>query len=203
MLTSLRYLLPVLLLGFLSGCSIFGIATNGDLEKQNELMAQEMATMQQSVGDQMARVSGQLGAMEEEMYVAMADLERLNKDNTVELIQIRTRFETIQGRLQVALIDLENVATSASRAEAGSRQAVQLHQDAQLAERERLQNRLRELDVQISNWYRTESPAEELRPELQPESPVQDVTAQRSNNTAPLPRAGLRIPPSDRQNNNR
>ena len=46
---TLRYLLPILLLGFLSGCSVFGIATKGDLKKpkvRSRLVAQELANPQ-------------------------------------------------------------------------------------------------------------------------------------------------------------
>jgi len=166
-------------------------------------MNRNLAQMQQTVDSQLANVAGQLNAMEKEMYAAMSDLEQMNKDNSTELVQIRTRFETIQGQLHLALVDLENVATAASRAEAGSRQAIKLQQDGQLAERQRLQNQLRDLDVQISHWYQPEGPTEQLRPDLHPESSYQTTTAQSGKNTGNLPPAGLQIPDTARNNGNR
>jgi len=186
-------------MGTLAGCSLFGVATKGDLEKQNQQVEAEVQAMQQMVETQTARVAGQLSAMEGELNVAMADLKQLQQNNSTELTQIRTRFETIQGQLHLALEDLENVAQAIGRAEAGSRQAVKLHQDAQMAERERLQARLRELDVQIGQWYQPETPVpgpatEELPPDLQPEISSSTNAADHSNRGKPATQGGLQIP---------
>ncbi len=216
MRNTLRYLLPILLLGFLSGCSVFGIATKGDLNQQNEELSKSLADQklatddrmaraadeQQALDDQLAYVTGQMEAMNSELNLAVADLESRNEATAADLADMRIHFEMIQGQLQLALADLESVADAASRAEAGSRQAVQLHQDASLAERERLRARLQELDSRISAWYPAEVPTEQLQRELRPEVPssaqAQNVAAS-SGNDEPQSRPGLQIPESVRK----
>jgi len=217
MRSALRYLLPILMLGFLAGCSVFGIATKGDLQKQNEAMTQSMADQQQSTNDRMsqvsrsvddrvASVSGQLEAIEKELYVAMADLDSRNESTASDVADMQIHFEIIQGQVQLALADLESVAAAASRAEAGSQQAVRLHQDAALAERERLQNRLRELEARISTWYPSDVPGDQLQRDLQPElqskAEIQSAAVQ-TNSSGSLPRAGLQIPETARKGGNR
>ncbi len=213
MRTALRYMLAMLLLGSLSGCSVFGIATKGDMQKQNEGMTRALADqqqsvdnsvadMQQSVDNSLARVSGQLLAIETELNSALAEMDSRNEATATELADMRIHFEIIQGQVQLALADLESVSAAASRAEAGSQQAVQLHQDAVLAERERLQARLRELEATISTWYPTTVPGEQLQRELHPESAIQSASA-RTAGGATLPPAGLQIPDSARKDRNR
>jgi len=200
MRTTYRYLLPVLLLGFVSGCSVFGIATKGDLKAQNEELTQSMAAQQQTLDDSLARVTGQLEAMESELYAAVADLDTRSQANATELAQARVRFETIQGQVQLALADLATVGEAASRAEAGSRQAVQMHHDAQVAERQRLQDRLRELETQINAWYAPTVPDDQLQRDLHPETGARNAVANTADNSS-LPRAGLQIPESARKGN--
>ncbi len=203
--------LLVLLLGLLTGCSVFGIATKGDLDQQVETLSgslaaqkqvtdnrlERAATEQQALDDQLAYVAGQMEAMNAELGLAMADLEIRNAATAAELVDMQVHFELIQGQLQLALADLESVAGAASRAEAGSRQAVQLHQDAVLSERDRLQVRLQELDTRINAWYPPLVPAEELSRQLQPEVsvviPVQSAGSLAAHDESPSS-PGLQVP---------
>ncbi len=205
---TLRYLLPILLLGFLSGCSVFGIATKGDLNRQNEELSQNLAAQQAATNDQMdqsaeqlANVAGRLEAMNAETNTAMAEMDSRHQATASELADMRIHFEMIQGQLQLALADLESVADVATRAEAGSRQAVQMHQDATRAERERLRERLQDLDNQISSWYPAAVPGDQLQRELRPEvqsAPIQSA-ASSGGSSEPQSRPGLQIPESARK----
>lgn len=198
---TLRYLLPILLLGFLSGCSVFGIATKGDLKRQNEELSQNMADQQAATNDQLANVAGRMEAMNTELNTAMADLDSRHEATASELADVRVHFEMIQGQLQLALADLESVADVATRAEAGSRHAIQMQQDAVTAERERLRERLQDLDNQISSWYPAAVPGDQLQRVLRPElqsAPIQSAASSGAS-SKPQSRPGLQIPESARR----
>ena len=142
------------MLGALAGCSVFGIATKGDLEsrieRQDEDLARRLDAQSAALDNRLAAVSGRLVAMDRELDDAVDDLSDRSRRNEVAVTEVRTRFESIQGQLQLALADLASVAAAAERAEAGSRQALRIHRDTLVAERDRLQDRLRELDVQLA-----------------------------------------------------
>lgn len=212
-----RFRLPVLvlllpILGSLAGCSVFGIATKGDLSKQNEVTNRELTamnqtvdgrlnSMQQSLDSELAGITGTLQAMEQELNTTIADLDGRSQANADELADMQLHFQMIQGQVQLALADLESVAAAASRAEAESKQAVQLQHDAQLAEREHLRSRLQELDAVISSWLPTTVPSQQLQPQLQPEHQTQSAVAT-TDQADKLPRPGLQIPESARRGDN-
>jgi len=188
-------------LGVLAGCSLFGVATKGDLKKQNEALESRLSAQAATWDSQLAGVSGRLDAMDHELGAAIADLEDKSHANSVAVADVRTRFEAIQGQLQMALADLESVSAAAERAEVGSRQALQAQREILEAERARLQGRLRELDGQLARLPSDLPvvPGQELRPGLTPEEPLQDATAQSGSTPEKLPRPGLRIPDSVRK----
>ncbi len=210
--TTLRIMLLISALGLLSGCSVFGIATKSDLQRQNDQLARALddqervlddrvsgvSDQQRSLDGRVSRVAHQLVAIEKDLSSAVTDLGHRNEMTAQEVTDMRIHFELMQGQVQTALADLESVAESATRAETGSRQAVQLHQDAVLAERERLQDRLRDLDARISSWYQPLVPTDKLRRTLQPEVEISSAVAE-SDRGAMRPPAGLQIPDSARK----
>jgi len=210
--TTLRILLLISALGLLSGCSVFGIATKSDLQRQNDQLARALddqertlddrvsgvSDQQRSLDGRVSRVAHQLESIEKDLSAAVADLGNRNELTAKEVADMRIHFELMQGQVQLALADLESVAESATRAETGSRQAVQLHQDAVLAERERLQDRLRDLDARISSWYQPLVPTDQLRRTLQPEVEISSAVAE-SDRGEMRPPAGLQIPESARK----
>ena len=216
MLNILRILLLISVLGLLSGCSVFGIATRSDLQKQNQELARAIADQervlddrmsgvsdqQRSLDDRVSRVSFELETIEKELSTAVTDLDSRSEMTAKEVADMRVYFELMQGQVQLALADLESVAEAASRAETGSRQAVQLHHDSVLAERERLQGRLRDLDARISSWYQPVVPTEQLRREIQPEVEIHSAAAEPDLSETRSP-GGLQIPESARQGANR
>ncbi len=209
---TLRILLLISALGLLSGCSVFGIATKNDLQRQNDQLARALDDQERSLDDRVSgvsdqqrsldgrvsRVAHQLESIEQDLSAAVTDLGNRNEMTAKEVTDMRIHFEIMQGQVQLALADLEIVAESATRAETGSRQAVQLHQDVILAERERLQDRLRDLDARISSWYQPLVPTDQLRRTLQPEVEISSAVAE-SDLVETLPRAGLQIPDSVRK----
>lgn len=212
MLNTLRILLLISALGLLSGCSVFGIATQSDLQRQNEELSRALndqertlddrvsgvSDQQRSLEGQVARVTHQLESIEKDLTAAVTDLDNRNEMTAKEVADMRVHFKMMQGQVQLAMADLESVAASATRAETDSRQAVQLQQDAVLAERERLQDRLRDLDARISSWYQPLVPADELRRTLQPEVEITSA-AVASDQGETRPAAGLQIPESARK----
>ncbi len=217
MRAAIRLVFPLLLLGFLGGCSVFGIATKGELQQQNEAMNQSLADQQKATSDRMARVSrsvdervaevsGQLEAIELELLAAMATLDSRSEETANDVADIQVHFEIIQGQVQLALADLASVAEAASRAEAGSQQAVRLHKDATLAERERLQERLFELETRITAWTVETVPGDQLQrrlqSELQERGEIQSASVAADGDGSIL-RPGLQIPDNAREGRQR
>jgi chromosome segregation ATPase len=211
MFNTLRFLLLISLAGFLAGCSVFGVATKSELRQQNTDLTRALSDQERSLDDRVSGVSEQqrtlddrvsraalqLENLEEELGAALVELDSRSETTAAEVADMRIRFEMMQGQVQLALADLENVAETATRAETGSRQAVQLHQDAVLAERQRLRDRLRDLDARISSWYPQVVPEEQLRRQLQPEAEIQSAAAPADREV--LPRPGLQIPDAARR----
>ncbi|MCB1181911.1 hypothetical protein KDM41_00605 [bacterium] len=191
MRTILCGMILVLALGALAGCSVFGIATKGELERQDAEFTDRLADQSAALDGRLAAVGGRLEAMDRELGAAIADLADENRATAVAVAEVRTRFEGIQGQLQLALADLESVAAAAERAEAGSRQAMQVHRDVLQAERARLQDRLRELDYQLAALPGATPPVTvtELPAPLVPEA-----VARGPASAGGLPRPGLRLP---------
>lgn len=212
MFHTLRFLLLISLAGFLTGCSVFGVATKSELRQQNDDLTRALSDQERSLDDRvsgvseqqrglddrLSRVAQQLANLDQEFGTALAELDSRSKTTAADVADIGIRFEMMQGQVHLALADLESVTETANRAESGSRQAVQLYQDAVLAERERLQERLRDLDARISSWYPQVVPEEQLRRQLQPEAEIQSAAAPADRDET-TPRPGLQIPDAARQ----
>jgi len=156
-------LLPALLL--LGGCSLFGVATKGNLE---DAVAAQEARDQQTAA-QMAEISRDINEVEQQLNTTLSQL-----DNDVE--QIRQSVLTAQLALQSVLVEMDALAISVDAAGQDSRMALDLQKETLVAERNRLRLRLQQLDDQIMSWQQT-LPAsttptrQQMRPSIVPEQP--------------------------------
>ena len=163
----------MLLSALLGGCSVFGVATKGELEElERRDDAEERALTQRiaALDDRLARIDQNLTTIEQGLDDRIAGLEseaqRLDQDLTAsknQLLEINTalraEFAQIRGDVQITLTDLQEArrdievaASTASRASADSRQALELQYSTLQDERSRLAQRLGRIDEVIASW---------------------------------------------------
>ena len=135
-------LLPALFL--LGGCSLFGVATKGNLE---EAVAVQEAQNQQTT-TQMAEMSNDLNAMETKLS---SDLAALDSD----VAQMRQTMVAAQQALQGMQFSMDALALEVEQAGLTGRKALDMHKDNLVTERARLRMRLQQLDDQIEAWQQS------------------------------------------------
>ena len=132
-------LLPLLVA--LGGCSLFGIATKGNLNELSDKQEQEQQQLQTQVSQSEQKMDGRV---------------KLVEDKTRELDQDMVRYEAeIQSaKLQVQAIklDLDTFEEGLDRASNDSKQALRIQHDSVISERDRLHQRLKEIDALILSW---------------------------------------------------
>ena len=153
-------LVPVLFA--LGGCSLFGIATKGNLE---DLRVEQEARDQQTAA-QLAEISQDLNAVESRLSDSMAQLDR-------DVDQMRETILTAQLALQSINVEMDALAASVGVASQNSQMALDLQKETLVAERNRLRLRLQQLDDQIASWQNTlpatQPATRSLRPSIVPE----------------------------------
>lgn len=151
----MRFTLPLLVLGiFLSGCSLFGIATKGELRELERTHEAERENLRRVISD----IDQQLGDVEQEITAAVANLEVARQEQE----SLRLQMAGFEG-------NLDEVSARAELAQEQSQKALRAHLQRLIDERERLQRHLDELDRQIQNWrFEVDSPYREPIPEREP-----------------------------------
>lgn len=155
-------LVPALFL--LGGCSLFGIATKGNLEDYKA----EQEARDKLTAERMADLSADLNAVEGRLSDSLAKL-----DSDVD--QMRETIMSAQLALQSIHVEMDALSTSVAQAGQESRMALDLQKETLVAERNRLRLRLQQLDEQIASWQQTlpasatQPAVQDLRPPVVPE----------------------------------
>lgn len=158
-------LLPALF--FLGGCSLFGIATKGNLE---EAVAAQEAQNQQTAS-QLAEMSNDLSAIDTKLT---DDLARIDGNVT----QMRQTIVAAQQALQSIQFEMDSLALEVEQAGLKGERALVMHKDNLVTERARLRMRIQELDDQIDAWHQTMPAAStppvttQVPPRIVPEQPA-------------------------------
>jgi septal ring factor EnvC (AmiA/AmiB activator) len=129
------------LLAALGGCSLFGIATKGNL---NELADQQDQQHQQLQND--------VRESEQKMDVRVTEVEDKARQLDQNLIRYESEIQSAKLQLQSIMLDLDNFEEGLDRASTDSKQALRIQHDAILSERDRIRQRLNELDKLILSW---------------------------------------------------
>jgi septal ring factor EnvC (AmiA/AmiB activator) len=129
------------LLAAMGGCSLFGIATKGNL---NELADQQDQQHQQLQND--------VRESEQKMDVRVTGVEDKARQLDQNLIRYESEIQSAKLQLQSIMLDLDNFEEGLDRASTDSKQALRIQHDAILSERDRIRQRLNELDKLILSW---------------------------------------------------
>jgi septal ring factor EnvC (AmiA/AmiB activator) len=171
------------LLAALGGCSLFGIATKGNL---NELADQQDLQHQQ--------LQGEVRESEQKIDVRVTEVEDKTRQLDQNLIRYETEIQSAKLQLQSIKLDLDVFEEGLDRASTDSKQALRIQYDAILSERDRLRQRLNELDSLILSWEQqrmlqpegtmTPVPSGLIIPEKQLETGSTTSAASASNETS-------------------
>ena len=162
-------LIPILTI-LVGGCSVFGIATKGELEAAMEREAQAQRVME----TRLASVAEQIDAFESSLRPRLARIDSTSQKNAAEMALINARWSGVRDQLRanvdslrashgrvidevtwlrndldLARDDLTRVGARTEIARTRSQQALQIHHDTIMRERERLEARLLELDGRL------------------------------------------------------
>jgi archaellum component FlaC len=150
-------LVPLIFL--LGGCSVFGIATKGDLSKLAQANAEaerEMQDQLQVLSTQLADISKDISDLEQRMEPRLTrletDLENMEVGMRADLANIRSDVEIMNADVIRFQSNLSNVSNKADLATYQSEQALQVHYDTLVDERQQLLRRMDVLDERIRNW---------------------------------------------------
>jgi len=132
-------LLP--LLTALGGCSLFGIATKGNLSELADKQGQEHQQLQAQVRESEQQVDGRVTQVENKT-------RQLDQD----LIRYQTEIQSAKLQLQAIKMDMDTFEDGLDRATTDSKQALRIQHDSVISERDRLHQRLNEIDALILSW---------------------------------------------------
>ncbi len=132
-------LLP--LLAALSGCSLFGIATKGNLNELSDKQEQEHRQLQTQVRQS-----------EQEMDGRVKQVEDKTRELDQDMVRYEAEIQSAKLQLQVIKLDMDAFEEGLDRASNDSKQALRIQHDSVISERDRLYQRLTEIDALILSW---------------------------------------------------
>jgi predicted RNase H-like nuclease (RuvC/YqgF family) len=132
-------LLP--LLAALSGCSLFGIATKGNLNELADKQEQEHRQLQTQVRQS-----------EQEMDGRVTQVEGKTRELDQDMVRYEAEIQSAKLQLQVIKLDMDAFEEGLDRASNDSKQALRIQHDSVISERDRLYQRLTEIDALILSW---------------------------------------------------
>lgn len=148
------------LIFLLGGCSVFGVATKGDLSKLAQANAEAERDLQerlQVLNTQLADISRDLSDIEQRMEPRLTrletDLEDMEIGLRADLATVRSDVEVMNADVIRFQSSLTSVSTKADLATSQSQQAMQVHYETLVDERQQLLRRLDVLDERIRNWH--------------------------------------------------
>ncbi len=174
-------LLP--LLAALGGCSLFGIATKGNLSELADQQEMQNQQLQSQIADSEKQMDSRVSQVEDKTH-------QLDRD----LIRYETEIQSAKLQLQSIKLDLDTFEDGLDRATTDSKQALRIQHDSVISERDRLHQRLNEIDALILSWEQqrmlepegnmTPVPDGLIVPEKQLETKSGDDAAQASGETS-------------------
>jgi septal ring factor EnvC (AmiA/AmiB activator) len=132
-------LLP--LLAALGGCSLFGIATKGNLNELADKQEQEHRQLQTQVRQS-----------EQEMDGRVQQVEDKTRELDQDMVRYEAEIQSAKLQLQVIKLDMDAFEEGLDRASNDSKQALRIQHDSVISERDRLHERLKEIDALILSW---------------------------------------------------
>ena len=132
-------LLP--LLAALGGCSLFGIATKGNLNELSDKQEQEHRQLQTQVRQS-----------EQEMDGRVTQVEGKTRELDQDMVRYEAEIQSAKLQLQVIKLDMDAFEEGLDRASNDSKQALRIQHDSVISERDRLHQRLNEIDALILSW---------------------------------------------------
>jgi len=125
----------------LSGCSLFGIATKGNLNELADKQDQDHQELQGQVHQSEQQMDGRVTRVEDKT-------RRLDQD----LVRYETEIQSAKLQLQTIKIDMDTFEDGLDRASTDSKQALRIQHESVISERDRLRQRLNEIDALILSW---------------------------------------------------
>jgi len=135
------FLVVLPLLTALGGCSLFGIATKGNLS--------ELADKQ---GQEHQQIQAQVRESEQQMDGRVIQVENKTRQLDQDLIRYETEIQSAKLQLQAIKMDMDTFEDGLDRATTDSKQALRIQHDSVISERDRLHQRLNEIDALILSW---------------------------------------------------
>ena len=135
------FLVMLPLIAALGGCSLFGVATKGNL---NELADQQEQQNQQ--------LQSQVAKSEKQMDSRVSQVEDKTHQLDRDLVRYEAEIQSAKLQLQTIKLDMDTFEDSLDRASTDSKQALRIQHDAVVSERDRLHQRLNEIDALILGW---------------------------------------------------
>jgi len=132
-------LLPLILA--LGGCSLFGIATKGNLNELADKQEQEHRQLQTQVRQS-----------EQEMGGRVTQVEDKTRELDQDMVRYEAEIQSAKLQLQVIKLDMDAFEEGLDRASNDSKQALRIQHDSVISERDRLYQRLKEIDALILSW---------------------------------------------------
>ena len=132
-------LLPLLVA--LGGCSLFGIATKGNLNELADKQEQDHRQL-----DTKVRQS------EQEMDGRVTQVEDKTRELDQDMVRYEAEIQSAKLQLQVIKLDMDAFEEGLDRASNDSKQALRIQHDSVISERDRLYQRLTEIDALILSW---------------------------------------------------
>lgn len=159
------FILPVLLLS-LGGCSVFGVATKGELEaaidREAELRAatevqlaatrQDMAAFEQRLAPRLADLDSSMVRTEREVARTTQQWREVQALMVSDLDSVRARLADMSGDVAAMNRGMTVVRATASSAEQQSREAMRRQYETLQQERDHLLGRLRDLEARLATW---------------------------------------------------
>jgi len=170
-ITTTALLLLVLLA--VGGCSVFGIATRGELEEamnreavqqrvvedRLDALQRRLATTQEELETIDQRLTPQVTALDAQVTEVATDMEtaRLQwaavRDALIaQLDSMQTEYAVLRTDVIMMRDGFGAVTADAQDAQVRSREAMQIHYDKTLAERHHLMMQLEQLDLELAAW---------------------------------------------------
>jgi len=160
-------------LGALTGCSLLGIATKGELEAAIQQEGVEMHDLELRIAaldEQVTVARSELSAVDRRLQPRLAALDSALASNTERvsaatrhwtalqaamvshLDSLKTEFALVERDIIVMRTGMTLATAQAALAQANSRRAMQTHFENLTQERDRLQQRLLELNQSLEAW---------------------------------------------------
>lgn len=170
----LRIVLTILsLIAFLllSGCSVLGVASKGELEAAMSRQAanqqvmdarladlgEDLARFEDRLDPRLARVDSTLARTSSELALVQARWQEVREQLIADVDSLRAsqarvveEVDWMRADLDLARTDLTTTRASATQAQVRSRQALQVHFDTLVRQRDQLEAQLLELDTWLA-----------------------------------------------------